>query len=85
MSLPTAAKPGVWETGRAMMQSPTAATVKPSATLIVSSRWGSRGAGVGDCCAMMTALGEHERESDQWSASHGASSAEKDVAIVAEN
>src|SRR5438093_3044048 len=39
-----------------MMQSPTAATVKPSTTLIVSSRCGSRGAGAGGCCATIATL-----------------------------
>src|SRR5216117_3680656 len=38
------------------MQSPTAATVKPSTTLIVSSRCGSRGAGAGGCCATIATL-----------------------------
>src|SRR5215472_13514922 len=48
MSFAIGAKPGVCDTGRAMMQSPTAASVKPSAMLVVSSRWGSRGLGFGE-------------------------------------
>src|SRR5436190_5327045 len=54
MSLATGPNPGVCDTGRAMMQSPTAASVTPSARLMVSSRCGSRGAGGGCWAAMAT-------------------------------
>src|SRR3979411_1071687 len=69
-----------------MMQSPTAATVNPSATLIVSSRCGSRGAGAGGCWAAITVPARTRTDPTngvrRMEASFGGEAAPRDASVV---